>query len=79
LNLSRQNSTSRNRDETTNPLLPELEIGLAYDKNQSILFLEIGKGINFGMTSQGRPPGIYFILSNLLKLFDFFFKIRVFK
>jgi hypothetical protein len=41
-----------------NSLLPELEIGLAYDKNQSVLVLEIGKGVNFGMTSQGRAPGI---------------------
>ncbi len=54
---SRRDSSARSRDETTNSLLPELEIGLAYDKNQSILTLEIGKGINFCMTSPGRAPG----------------------
>ena len=42
-----------------NSLLPELEIGLAYDKNQSTLILEIGKGVNFGISAQGRAPGIF--------------------
>lgn len=42
---------------TTNSLLPEIEIGLAYDKNQSTLILEIGKGINFAMSTSGRAPG----------------------
>ncbi len=54
---SRQNSLVQNHDEVRLSILPELEIGLAYDKNQSILTLEIGKGMNFGMTSQGRAPG----------------------
>lgn len=39
-------------------LLPELEIGLAYDRNQSMLILEIGKGINFAMASSPRAPGL---------------------
>lgn len=42
---------------TSNPSSPEIEIGLAYDRNQSILIFEIGKGINFGMSSTGRAPG----------------------
>jgi hypothetical protein len=48
----------------TNSLLPELEIGLAYDRNQSTLILEIGKGINFGMTIQGRAPGTFLSFIN---------------
>ncbi len=53
---SRQNSINPSSGAISS-LLPELEIGLAYDKDQSTLVLEIGKGINFGMTSQGRAPG----------------------
>ncbi|CAF3899490.1 unnamed protein product [Rotaria sp. Silwood2] len=45
--------------ETTSSTLPEIEIGLAYDTKQSILIFEIGKGINFGMTLQGRVPDTY--------------------
>lgn len=37
--------------------MPQLEIGLAYDKNQSMFTLEIGKGANFGTQSQSRAPG----------------------
>jgi hypothetical protein len=51
----------RNRNDTISSLLAELEIGLSYDKNQSILTLEIGKGINFCMASQNRAPGRKFI------------------
>lgn len=47
-------------------LLPELEIGLGYDKTQSMLTLQIGKGINFGMTSPIRAPGTSSI-ENLLQ------------
>ncbi|CAF1260823.1 unnamed protein product [Adineta ricciae] len=53
---SRQNSFIRNGDSSTNSLVPELEIGLAYDRNQAMLILEIGKGINFGMNAHGRAP-----------------------
>ena len=61
--LSRQNSTMQSAGNT-NSLLPELEIGLAYDRNQSTLILEIGKGINFGMASQGRAPGTFISFIN---------------
>ncbi|CAF0909662.1 unnamed protein product [Adineta steineri] len=58
------NAASRRNSITTNgapsgSLLPELEIGLAYDRTQSTLILEIGKGVNFGMTSQGRAPDTF--------------------
>ncbi|UJR13617.1 hypothetical protein I4U23_000630 [Adineta vaga] len=53
---SRQNSLIRNGDKSMNSLVPELEIGLAYDRNQSMLILEIGKGINFGIATHGRAP-----------------------
>ncbi|CAF1558429.1 unnamed protein product, partial [Adineta ricciae] len=53
---SRQNSFIRNGDSSTSSLVPELEIGLAYDRNQAMLILEIGKGINFDMNAHGRAP-----------------------
>ncbi len=66
INRSRASSNAPSRQSsiipstgTINSLLPELEIGLAYDKDQSTLVLEIGKGVNFGMASQGRAPGIF--------------------
>ncbi|CAF0951088.1 unnamed protein product [Rotaria sordida] len=69
---SHTSSNSQSRQDSLIPsgepmssLLPELEIGLAYDKNQSILIFEIGKGINFGMTSQGRAPDTYVQLTLL--------------
>ncbi|CAF0749750.1 unnamed protein product [Adineta ricciae] len=55
---SRKNSVITSTGPSSS-LLPELEIGLAYDRNQSILILEIGKGINFGMASQGRAPDAF--------------------
>ncbi|UJR33641.1 hypothetical protein I4U23_021074 [Adineta vaga] len=55
---SRKSSIVTNTGQTSS-LLPELEIGLAYDKIQAMLVLEIGKGINFGMSSQGRAPDTY--------------------
>ncbi|CAF3780313.1 unnamed protein product [Rotaria magnacalcarata] len=39
--------------------LPEIEIGLAYDKTQAVLLFEIGKGINFGISSLGPAPDTY--------------------
>ncbi|CAF0799363.1 unnamed protein product [Adineta steineri] len=41
---------------SVNSLLPELEIGLAYDRTHSMLILEIGKGINFGLSTLTHPP-----------------------
>ncbi|CAF5010483.1 unnamed protein product [Rotaria sp. Silwood1] len=56
---SRLNSIVPSGDGTINSLLSELEIGLAYDRNQSMLILEIGKGNNFHLTSEDRPPDTY--------------------
>ncbi|CAF2627074.1 unnamed protein product [Rotaria sp. Silwood2] len=56
---SRLNSIVQSGDGTINPLLSELEIGLAYDRNQSMLILEIGKGNNFHLTCEGRAPDTY--------------------
>ncbi|CAF1100003.1 unnamed protein product [Rotaria sordida] len=56
---SRKNSIVQSGDGTINSLLQELEIGLAYDRNQSMLILEIGKGNNFRLTSEGRTPDTY--------------------
>lgn len=56
--LTRQTSTVQT-GSPSNSLMPEIEIGVAYDKNQSILILEVGKGINFGMATQGRAPDTY--------------------
>ncbi|CAF4592318.1 unnamed protein product [Rotaria sp. Silwood1] len=65
-NHSRTSSNPQSRKDSITPSgeitsipLPELEIGLAYDKNQSILIFEIGKGINFGMTLQEQAPDTY--------------------
>ena len=73
--FSRQNSTLQSTT-ANNSLLPELEIGLAYDKNQSTLILEIGKGINFGMALQGRAPGRLFFIDEIE--FDSFAVLRRF-
>ena len=54
---SRQNSITRSPEMKGTSLAPELEIGLAYDKTQAMFTLEIGKGINFGLSSQGRASG----------------------
>ncbi|CAF3615357.1 unnamed protein product [Rotaria socialis] len=63
---SRKSSNSQSRKDSiiqtggsSSSTLPEIEIGLAYDKNQAVLLFEIGKGVNFDISSLGRAPDTY--------------------
>ncbi|CAF1114978.1 unnamed protein product [Didymodactylos carnosus] len=49
-------SSRRNSSSITQSQIPEIELGLAYDRIQSHLIVEMGKGFNFGVATQGRAP-----------------------
>ena len=54
---SKENAVGQ-RGPNGSSIIPEIEIGLAYDKSQSTLILEIGKGLNYGMGSLEKAPGL---------------------
>ncbi|CAF1196724.1 unnamed protein product, partial [Didymodactylos carnosus] len=49
-------SLRRNSSTASQSQNAEIELGLAYDRTQSYLIVEIGRGINFGIKTQGRAP-----------------------